>query len=117
MLDEEWISQALRRILDNALLYTPEGGHIHITADRSATGLTISVSDTGIGIDERHIGKIFDRFYKVNSARTSGEGGSGIGLSLVKKIVQMHGGQINVESIPGQGSIFHIVLPIAPEIK
>jgi two-component system sensor histidine kinase KdpD len=105
--------QVLRNLVENAIKYSPGGGPITITA-RVKTGVVqISVADHGIGIDEQHMEHIFDRFYQVDSASTRKVGGSGLGLSICKAIVEAHHGRLWAESQPGAGSTFHFTLPLA----
>lgn len=112
--DKERMSQLLLILIDNAIKYTPAGGRVTVEL-RTITGskptVSITVQDTGIGIPDEHKKLIFDRFYRIDKARSREEGGSGIGLSIAKWIVNAHGGTIKVESTPGQGSSFVIQLP------
>lgn len=112
--DKERLSQLLLILIDNAIKYTPAGGRVKIEL-RTITGskptVSITVQDTGVGIPDEHKKLIFDRFYRIDKVRSREEGGSGIGLSIAKWIVDAHGGTIKVESTPGQGSSFVIQLP------
>jgi PAS domain S-box-containing protein len=110
--DSYHLERAIGNLLHNAILYTPDGGKITIDASASAAEIIISIHDTGIGIEAEHLPYIFDRFYKVDSSRTSGNGGHGLGLTMVKKIMEMHGGEVNVETAPGRGSTFWLRLPL-----
>jgi heavy metal sensor kinase len=105
---------ALRRLLliliDNALRHTPAGGTVRIATQECASGVSLSVMDSGEGIVAEAIPHIFDRFYRADSAR-SGNGGTGLGLSIAQAIAQAHGTQIEVESEPGAGACFRLVLP------
>jgi PAS domain S-box-containing protein len=114
-IDEEQISKALSYLLDNAITFTPENGDITLSARQEEHEVVIEVSDNGIGIAPEDAQHIFKRFYKVDKARTSGVGGAGLGLTMAKKIVQMHDGEIQVESAPGAGSTFRITLPAVAE--
>ena len=106
---------ALSNLLDNAIKYTPENGKISIVASCDDQVLKIQIEDTGIGIEPACFEKIFERFYRAESSRTSA--GTGLGLSLARTIVREHKGDIVVTSHPGKGSIFTITLPINnPEI-
>jgi two-component system sensor histidine kinase CiaH len=112
--DKERLSQLLLILIDNAIKYTPTGGKVKIEL-RTITGskptVSITVQDTGVGIPDEHKKLIFDRFYRIDKVRSREEGGSGIGLSIAKWIVDAHGGTIKVESTPGHGSSFVIQLP------
>lgn len=107
------IEQLLINLVDNAVKYT-EKGEIIIKAinDKSSDFVELSVSDTGIGIHEKHISRLFERFYVVDKSRSKKTGGTGLGLSIVKHIVSIHNGKIFVESKEGKGSVFYIKLPI-----
>jgi two-component system phosphate regulon sensor histidine kinase PhoR len=104
------LEQVFMNLIDNALKYT-EKGRIRITAVRSNGGVDISVSDTGIGIPEKHLPRIFERFYTVDKSHSRRLGGTGLGLSIVKHIVMLHNGSIDVESKKGSGTTFTIRLP------
>ena len=105
--------QVLRNMVENAVKYSPNGGPIIVTAQVKPSEVQISVSDRGIGIEEHQLEHIFDRFYQVDSASTRRVGGSGLGLSICKALVDAHRGRIWVESQPGRGSTFHFTLPLA----
>lgn len=107
--DLKWTAEALYNILDNALKYTPPGGEIRVTAQAYELFCRIDVSDTGIGIFEDEIPKIFSRFYR--SSAVSQEEGVGIGLYLSREIITLQGGYIKVSSEPGKGSCFSVFLP------
>ena len=107
--DLKWTAEALYNILDNALKYTPPGGEIRVTAQAYELFCRIDVSDTGIGISEDEIPKIFSRFYR--SSAVSQEEGVGIGLYLSREIITLQGGYIKVSSEPGKGSHFSVFLP------
>lgn len=108
--DQAKIEQVVVNLLQNALKYTREKDSIIVTTKQVKAKAYVEIKDTGIGIEKKEIGSIFDRFYTVDKAKTPGKGGSGIGLSLVKKILQLHGSQINVESQPGAYSRFWFYL-------
>jgi signal transduction histidine kinase len=99
--------------VENAVKYSPNGGPITISAQVLADRLQASVADQGIGIEPQQLDHIFDRFYQVDSASTRRVGGSGLGLSICKAIVDAHNGEIWVESQPNLGSRFHFTLPLA----
>lgn len=110
--DRVKLKQLFLNILDNAVRYTPSGGTITATLGRRNGSAVASVTDTGIGIPPEHLPFIFDRFYRVDKARTASDGGTGLGLSIALSVAKMHGGGIEVESEPGKGTTFRIVLPL-----
>jgi len=110
--DRKALGQAVDNLLDNAIKYTPEGGRIWLRLSCSAGSAMIEVRDTGIGIGAEHLERIFERFYRVDRARSRELGGTGLGLAIVKHIVLSHGGSVRVESQPGKGSVFTIELPL-----
>jgi two-component system, OmpR family, phosphate regulon sensor histidine kinase PhoR len=101
------LGEVLQNLLDNALQYTPSGGQIDVTASSSDHEVTFTVADTGIGIPESDLVRIFERFYRVDAARSREAGGTGLGLAISRHIIEAHGGRIWVESAIGQGSRFH----------
>jgi len=107
--------QILQNLLDNAIKYSETGGTIRVGVDSDARRVRVRVSDTGTGIPERDLGRIFERFYRVDKARSRALGGTGLGLSIVKHLVQSQGGEITVESELGRGSTFTFTLPRAPD--
>lgn len=116
LVDEPRIDQVLLNLVGNALQYTPPGGEVEISAHQAGNHVAISVADTGIGIAPQHLPNLFTRFYRVDRSRSRAGGGSGIGLTIAKHLVEAHGGQIAVESPgEGQGSTFTFTLPTAPE--
>lgn len=106
------LRQLFLNLLSNAIKYTPEGGRITIAWSLKNGSAVVTITDTGIGIDSAHQEHIFDRFYRINKTSNRGDGGSGLGLSIVKWIVEAHGGSIRASSIPGQGSSFIVTLPL-----
>lgn len=114
--DEALLRQALANLLSNALRHTPSGGHVGVRIQTSDAGCVISVSDTGPGIPELHWPKLFDRFYRVDAARSSeGDSGAGLGLAIVKTIMKMHHGDVTVSSGNPTGSCFQLVFPARQE--
>jgi signal transduction histidine kinase len=110
------LEQALQNLAANALRHTPHGGEVELRAELHGEQVFLSVRDTGLGIPEEHLPYVFDRFYKVDRARTgSAAAGSGLGLSVVKAIVERHGGVISVSSRPGVATVFTIRLPLGME--
>jgi two-component system phosphate regulon sensor histidine kinase PhoR len=105
------IEQVLVNLLHNAIKFTPPGGQVSLSAQPDDTGVRISVQDTGVGIPPDDLPRIFERFYKVDKARSEREGGTGLGLAIAKHIVQAHGGQIWAESQPGHSATFSFTLP------
>jgi heavy metal sensor kinase len=104
----------LLNLVDNGIKYTPEGGEMKISLEREDSRFKLQVMDNGIGISAENQPHIFDRFFRVDKARSREAGGSGLGLSICKWIVEAHGGEISVESEIGKGSIFTVTLPLAP---
>ena len=103
---------AVANLLNNAVRYTPDGGRIHLRwVWRDDGGGEIEVQDTGIGIAREHLSRLTERFYRVDGSRSRDTGGTGLGLSIVKHVAQRHGGEIEVQSEPGKGSCFRLVLP------
>jgi two-component system phosphate regulon sensor histidine kinase PhoR len=110
--DARRLAEVLQNILDNAAQYTPAGGIISIQATAEDGQVRIGVTDTGIGIPRDDLQRIFERFYRVDAARSREAGGTGLGLSIAKHLVEAHGGRIEVESEVGHGSTFSILLPV-----
>ena len=113
--DSESLHQIMSNLLDNALKYTPEGGLIEVTT-RALEGepemVEIAVTDSGIGIPAEELHRLFERFYRVDKARSRELGGTGLGLAIVKHLVRAHKGTVRVSSEPGQGSTFAFTLPV-----
>lgn len=110
-IDGEKMQQAIINIIHNAIKYTPEGGRVRVSLYSQNKQVKIKVEDNGIGIPKESLSNIFDRFYRVDKARSRATGGTGLGLSIASQIVSLHGGSIEVESKLGEGSKFYIVLP------
>jgi len=112
--DEDRIGQVLLNLVGNALQYTPSGGQVRVVARRQGVELRISVNDTGVGIAPEHLSLVFTRFYRIDKSRARAGGGSGIGLTIAKYLVEAHGGRMWAESPgPNQGSTFTFTLPLA----
>ncbi len=105
------LEQAVVNLLDNAIKYSEPGKSVHVSIERRDGTAAIRVQDEGVGIAPEHLPRIFERFYRVDKARSRKLGGTGLGLSIVKHIAQAHGGTVSVESNPGKGSSFTIELP------
>lgn len=112
LVDAERIRQVVTNLVHNAIKFTPAGGRVRVSARPLANRLIVTVQDTGAGIAPQELQRIFERFYKTDRARASG--GTGLGLAIAKHLVQAHGGEIWAESTPGEGSLFHFSLPLAP---
>jgi signal transduction histidine kinase len=110
-IDGQRILQVLRNLLDNAIQHTPRGGTIAVEARVSNGDIEITVSDTGEGISPRDLPHVFDRFYRVDKSRARSTGGSGLGLTIAKRLIEAHGGKITVQSELGKGSRFSFTLP------
>jgi signal transduction histidine kinase len=110
--DEELIKRMILNLLDNAVKYTPEGGEISLALEKHNGSAEIVVRDTGIGLSQTDQQRVFDRFYRVDKARSRALGGAGLGLSIVRSIVEAHGGNITIDSTPRHGSTFTVSLPL-----
>jgi heavy metal sensor kinase len=109
--DKGRLRQVFINLLDNALKYTPEGGTVTVRVEKRNLAGTVTVEDTGIGIPKEHVPYVFDRFYRVDKARTRAEGGTGLGLSIAQSIVKAHGGTIEISSCPDQGTVCTVWFP------
>jgi len=110
--DETLLRRLADILLDNAFKYTPSPGSVHLTLESKGESTVITVQDSGIGIAEEDQSKIFERFYRVDKARSRAQGGAGLGLAIAQWIVTQHRGSIGVESRPGQGAAFRVELPM-----
>lgn len=108
------LERILQNLLENALRYSPRGERVRVHLSRDGADARIVVSDTGRGIAPEHLPHVFERFYRVDRARSRAHGGSGLGLSIVKALVEAHGGTVSVESVVGAGTSFIVRLPAAP---
>jgi len=107
------LEQAVVNLIDNAVKYSPEGSDVSVSLEEAADEVVISVSDHGPGISREHVARLFERFYRVDKARSRDLGGTGLGLAIVKHIAQAQGGSVSVDSTVGKGSTFRIHLPRA----
>src|SRR5215210_7484184 len=111
--DETQLDSMFTNLVNNAVQYTPPGGRVEVIGGSEDSELIISISDTGIGIPEGKVPRIFDRFSRVDKARSKATGGTGLGLSIVRHVAENHGGRVTVESTPNEGSTFTVSLPRA----
>ena len=114
LINEEDMTEALDNLLVNSISYTPAGGKVDVNIKRNDLGLVLEVVDTGCGIPEDALARVFERFYRVDKARSRAMGGTGLGLAIVKHVAIKHGGRVDAESVVGKGSTFRISLP-APQ--
>ncbi len=105
------LEQALTNLISNAIKYSPDGKPVRITAVGDGSGIRISVEDNGIGIPPEHLPRLFERFYRVDKARSRSVGGTGLGLAIVRQVALLHLGQVSVRSVLGAGSVFTLELP------
>jgi signal transduction histidine kinase len=110
--DSDRLKQLFLNLVNNAIVYTPDGGAVIMSLSKMDGSAIVEISDNGVGIPAEDLPLIFDRFYRVDKARSRNPGGSGLGLSIARWIAQAHGGNIFVESSVGDGSTFKVVLPI-----
>ncbi len=111
--DPDRLKQLLLNLVDNAIKYTPKGGKVTLGLQRAEGWAQLSVADTGVGIPAQDLSHIFERFYRVDKARSRAAGGTGLGLSIVEWIVQAHDGKVDVQSEPSKGTTFIVSLPLA----
>ncbi|BAW16815.1 putative histidine sensory kinase [Streptococcus intermedius] len=114
-IDTDKMTQVIDNIINNAIKYSPDGGKITVSMKTTETQMILSISDEGLGIPKKDLPKIFDRFYRVDKARSRAQGGSGLGLAIAKEIIKQHNGFIWAKSEYGKGSTFTIVLPYDKE--
>jgi len=115
--DRDRIEQVVINILSNAIKYTPDGGHIDVTASRRDDMLRVSVRDDGLGIPKEDLPRLFERFYRVDKARSRERGGTGLGLAIAREIVIAHNGSIDVESEVGRGTTVTMIIPCVRETQ
>jgi signal transduction histidine kinase len=111
--DRETLKRAVGNLLDNAIRHSPAGGRVVLSADVNGEWASVRVADEGDGIAAEHHERIFDRFYRVDEARTRSAGGSGLGLAIVRQIAEAHGGRVELTSAPGEGTNVALRLPKA----
>src|SRR5204862_2096969 len=109
--DRRALEQVFTNLLDNAVKYCGAGATVRVRAQQTERGLRVEIADTGPGIEPRHLPRLFERFYRVDSGRSRDMGGTGLGLSIVKHLIETMGGAIGVDSTPGRGSTFWFTLP------
>jgi len=109
--DEEKLTRALSNLLDNAIKYNMDGGSVTVVGEQAGNRLTIAVGNTGPGVPEADIPRIFEQFYRVEKSRSQRHGGSGLGLAIVKRIVELHGGTVTFESSSGEQTMVTVILP------
>lgn len=112
--DDLWMRRAVLNLLDNAIKYSRDGGRILVSMTSDKAKVHISIRDDGIGIAKQDLPYIFDRLFRTDPARNRNSGGSGLGLALVKWVVEAHNGQVQVSSEPDQGADFIVELPLLP---
>jgi signal transduction histidine kinase len=111
--DETRLRQIVSNLVENALTHTPNNGQVSVAIEGDSSGLNISVSDSGTGISADDLPRIFDQFYRADQSRTRATGGAGLGLTIVKRLVEAHGGTISATSESGEGSTFNVFLPVS----
>jgi two-component system phosphate regulon sensor histidine kinase PhoR len=110
--DADELERAFLNLIENAINYTPYGGRIAVRALLEGRMVHVEVQDTGIGIAPKDQVLVFERFFRTSAGKQTHQNGTGLGLAIVKRIVEMHGGKIELESTPGEGSVFHLYLPM-----
>jgi two-component system sensor histidine kinase VicK len=110
--DRERIEQVIVNVISNSVKYTPVGGKIDVSVTSAEEKVSFRVKDNGIGIPEEDLGRIFERFYRVEKSRTSEMGGTGLGLAIARELIEAHGGDIQIESQLGEGTAVTVTLPI-----
>ncbi len=115
--DPKGMEELFNNLITNAINYSPEGGKVSITAKNLGNQMEIDVADTGVGIPPEELPKIFDKFYRVKHPKTRHVTGTGLGLAIVKNVVDAHEGTIDVQSVPGKGTVFKVLLPVIPQMN
>jgi signal transduction histidine kinase len=115
--DERKVKQIVLNLLSNAVKFTPDGGRIEVAAHRNGEGIEVSVSDTGIGIAPEDQAAVFEEFRQVGRDYTRRQEGTGLGLALTRRFVELHGGRIGLQSAPGKGSTFSFTLPLVVKMQ
>ncbi len=115
--DAALLERALENLIDNALRHTPRGGRIRLCAERADEFIRLSVADSGSGVPQEHLSRIFERFYRADPSRRNPTAGAGLGLAITRRIAELHGGRLSVESRFGTGSVFSISLPAARPVS
>jgi two-component system sensor histidine kinase SenX3 len=113
--DQRQVVSAIANLIDNAVKYSEPGSPVTVSTSLDGDAVEIEVRDAGIGIPSRDLERIFERFYRVDHARSRATGGTGLGLSIVRHVARGHGGEVTVESVEGQGSTFRFLLPLQPD--
>ena len=113
-IDSQRISQVLRNLLENAIAHTAKGDAVTVAARQKGNHLEVAVTDTGEGIPAEDLANIFERFYRVDKSRARATGGTGLGLTIAKRLVEAHGEKIEAKSEVGRGSRFSFTLPLSP---
>ena len=109
--DPDKFIQVIDNIMNNAIKYSPDGGVITCRLVETHEHVLLSITDQGLGIPKKDVGRIFNRFFRVDKARSRAQGGTGLGLAISREVIEMHNGRIWVESVEGKGSTFYITLP------
>ena len=110
-INDQLLEQALINLLTNAIRYSPESNTVKVKLTQTDGSLILSVEDNGCGIEDKHLPRIFERFYRIEKDRSRKLGGTGLGLAIVKHIAKVHNGRVEVKSVIGRGSIFKIIIP------
>jgi len=113
--DEDRIEQVVHNLLENAICYSPPGGEVVISAQTKESEVLVEVIDSGPGIPSEELDKVWERFYRIDKARSRHKGGTGLGLAIVREIIKKHGGKVMVKSLPGEETVFGFTIPICKE--